>query len=359
MSDSDEVLPIVVDNGSDSCKVGIAREDLPASVVPTVLARKASLVGQKALDRVADLELQCPINRGLITNWDDIESVWSFLFKDVLKADTSKHPVMMSEPLNNPASNREKTAQIMFEKFQVPAFYIANQAVLSLYHAGRVTGTVVDVGGGVTSVVPIFEGFSIGEAAVKMDLAGSDVTEYLIKLLADKGTNLTSPANKLTANQIKEKLCFVAQQQQATSAPPSTFELPDKRTITLETERHACAEVLFNPGLLGRGDLRGLHTAIQGAISACDMNTRKPLYTNVLLSGGTSLLEGLNTRLQGELSALAPQNLQAKVQARRDRHLAAWIGGSVYATLPTFRQMQITKREYEETGPSIIQRKCP
>ncbi|XP_013077417.2 uncharacterized protein LOC106063566 [Biomphalaria glabrata] len=362
MSGGDEPVPaIVVDNGSDSCKVGLAREDLPASVFPSTVARdanKVSFVGQKAIDRISDLELHYPIKRGLITNWDDMEVLWAYMFKDVLSVDPSKHPVLMSEALNNSSFNREKTAQILFEKFQIPSLFMTNQAVLSLYHAGRVTGTIVDIGAGATSVVPIYEGFNIGEASVKVDLAGSDITEYLIRLLADKGHNLISPPNKLIAKKIKETLCLVSQKEQASSAP-STFELPDKTVITLDTERYKSTEILFDPELSGRGDIKGVHKLVNGAISSCDMNVRKPLYTNILLSGGTSLFEGLASRLQQELTSLSPQNPQAKVHARRDRHLAAWIGGSVFAALPTFQQLQITKKEYQEAGPSIIKRKWP
>ncbi|KAK0062931.1 actin gamma [Biomphalaria pfeifferi] len=399
MSGDEPVPAIVVDNGSDSCKVGLAREDLPASVFPSTVARdanKVSFVGQKAIDRISDLELHYPIKRGLITNWDDMEVLWAFMFKDALSVDPSKHPVLMSEALNNSSFNREKTAQILFEKFQIPSLFMTNQAVLSLYHAGRVTGTIVDIGAGATSVVPIYEGFNIGEASVKVDLAGSDITEYLIRLLKDKGHNLTSPPNKLIAKKIKETLCLVSQKEQVSSAP-STFELPDKNVIILDTERYKSTEILFDPELSGRGDIKGVHKLakdtphphlstlltyksteilfdpelsgrgdikgvhklVNGAISSCDMNVRKPLYTNILLSGGTSLFEGLANRLQHELTSLNPQNPQAKVHARRDRHLAAWIGGSVFAALPTFQQLQITKKEYQEAGPSIIKRKWP
>ncbi|CAL1545021.1 unnamed protein product [Lymnaea stagnalis] len=369
---SDDIFPVVLDNGSDTCKAGLAREDEPTVIFPSVFSPvhfvissliysndKTRYVGQKALDKDATLPLKSPVQRGLITNWDDMEAVWDYVFKEALAIDPRTTPVMMTETHNNPRTNREKTAQILFETFQVPAFFMASQPVLSLYNSGRTTGAVVDIGEGVTTAVPIYEGFAIPEAVVKMDFAGYDVTEYLLTLLAGKGYNLTSPPDRRSVKRLKETSCSVAANQQALTQanPATTFELPDKRVITLEDERYRAPEILFQPRIVGRNDIKGIPNVIHDVISACDMNTRKGLYNNIILAGGSSMLDGIAARLQVELVSLCPQNAQIKINARRDRHLAAWIGGSIYATLPAFQQTSVTRQEYEERGAAAVHQK--
>lgn len=189
------------------------------------------------------LSLKYPIEHGIVTNWDDMEKIWHHTFYNELRVASEEHPVLLTEAPLNPKANREKMTQIMFETFNVPAAYIAIQAVLSLYASGRTTGIVLDSGDGVTHTVPIYEGFSLKHAVKRVDIAGRDLTEYMVKLLAERGYRFVSSAEKEIVRDVKERLGYVAydfekEMVNATKVEKG-YELPDGRMITVGSERWA------------------------------------------------------------------------------------------------------------------------
>ena len=359
---------IIIDNGTAACKAGFSGEEGPRSVFPTCVGypKDASgsekyLVGADAIAKRDIFKLNYPIKHGDIKNWDEIEKIWFHIFDKELHTAPEEHNVMLTEPSQNPKKDTEKMAQIMFETLNVPGLYIANQAKLSLYNAGLSTSIVVDTGDGATQIVPFLEGYMIPHAVYRLDFGGNDLTEYMIRLLEQTGMRFSTSEERDYVKAIKEKSCYVALdfEEELKSIEPFDYEYPDGTHAIIKEQRIRCTEALFNPILLGK-DFDGIAKTCYDSIQRSKYDIGKDLYNNIILSGGNSMFNGFKERLTKEIKDLAPESIKEEVHviASPERKFAVWIGGSILSQISTFESMWVTKTEYEESGATIVHKKC-
>ncbi|KAF2904528.1 hypothetical protein ILUMI_01649 [Ignelater luminosus] len=367
-----EATAVVIDNGSDTTKVGFAGEDdarciFPSQIghrFPAILTPECLYIGDEIQGKKKTFTLRYPIQHGVITNWDYMEKIWHYTFYNKLRVAPDEHPVLLTEATISSRASREKMTQIMFETFNTPAMYVSNQAVLSLYASGRTTGIVLECGHGTTHAVPIYKGYSIQHAICRLlDVTGSELTNYLKSILAERIYSFNVTDENRIVRDIKEKLCYVAldfEQEMLSAAGSSSLEssyqLPDGQIITIGNERFRCPEVLFQPSFLGL-KMSGIQQLTYDAIRKCDEEIHKDLYANIILSGGNTMFPGIINRMQKEMISLAPSTAEIHVFSSEKKY-SAWLGGSILASLSTFQQMLISKQEYDECGPRIVHTKC-
>jgi centractin len=304
-----------------------------------------------------------------------MESIWHYVYENELKTLPEEHPVLLTEPPLNPRANRDMAAQLMFEAFNVPALYMSIQAVLSLYASGRTTGVVLDSGDGVSHAVPVFEGFAIPNSIRRIDVAGRDVTEQMQLLLRKAGHVLHTSAEKEVVRMIKEKVCYVSldpkreekewmNNYHKSDAKAIDYTLPDGHkikaslieelnlklgdtpftdlrsffTVQIGQERYRAPEILFDPELIGL-EYPGVHQIVQDAITRTDLDLRKSLYLNIVLSGGSTLCKNFPDRHMREIKRLAVEDMKIRISAPAERKYTTWIGGSILAGLSTFRKV--------------------
>ncbi|ORC87302.1 actin 2 [Trypanosoma theileri] len=374
----DEEPAVILDNGSGNIKCGFAGEEVPRFVFPNIIATPKQrqgptpvYVGDDALAHThteRGLRYSHPMAHGIVSDWDAMARVWTHAY-DALRADPAAQAVLLTEAPHNPTQHREQMAAVLFEHFAVPALQVQIQAVLALYAAGRTDGLVLDSGDGVTHVVPIVEGHAVTPAVRRLELAGREVTEWMMELLSDELQRpFTTSADREVARMVKERLCYVAQsfeeelekaEAQETSTTAESFTLPDGETIKITRSRFCCPEILFTPAIAEK-PYESIQRTIVDSVEACPIDLRRRLLNNVVLSGGNTMFGGMQQRLENELKELVNKRAAEDVHvvAANERKFSVWIGAAILGSLTSFSSEWITKQEYEENGPSILHKRC-
>lgn len=263
----------------------------------------------------------------------------------------------MTEAPLNPRSNRDKIAEIMFETVRVPALYFSPPSVLSLYASGRTTGVVLDVGDTVTHAVPVYEGFALQHSVARCDIAGRDVTKELQLQLRRAGLSLTTTAEADLAKSMKEEVCFLTptmnNDDTVEKESKTQYQLPDGSTVTLASERYSAPNCLYDPSLIGSEEA-GVADVLVNSIMKSDIDLRPKLYSQIVLAGGTTLMPGFGDRLLYDIRARSPSHTRIRISAPPERLHSCYVGGSILASLSTFRNMWVSREEYEEHGSRIL-----
>ncbi|KAI8361161.1 actin-1 [Mortierella sp. GBAus27b] len=361
---------LVIDNGSGVSKAGFAGDDAPRSVFPTIVAypslednKKSYYVGDDAQSKRGILSVRNPMENGIVNNWDDMEKIWHHTFHNELRVNPEAHNVLLSEAPFNAQTNREKMITIMFEKFMTRGVYIVLEPCLVLHSSGRTTGLVLDAGDSITHAVPVFEGFALVHGMQRIGLAGRDLNSYLTQRLEARGYSFPPSIKGEVARAVKEALCYVSLDYESelraasgSSLFEKAFTLPDGKEIRIDVERFQVTEALFRPAIIDI-ESPGVHEAAYTAVMKSDMDVRRQLYGNILLSGGSTMFPGFEQRMKREITKRVAPSVEVRTIALPGRKYSAWIGGSILASLSLFNDVWITKAEYEEYGSKIIHRK--
>lgn len=418
MADKGHLPAVVLDAGTGYCKMGFAGNSEPSWIISsaictneqfgekktqasaaasgTALKSKKGIedldffIGDEAMANQKSYQLYYPVKHGQIENWDLMERYWEQCIFQYLRCEPEDHYFLLTEPPLNAPENREYTAEIMFETFNVPGLYIAVQAVLALAaswvkkapNERTLTGTVIDSGDGVTHIIPVAEGYVIGSSIKHIPLAGRDITNFVLQLLRDRAEPIPAEEALEVAKRIKEQHSYVcpdlAKEFRKYDLEPEkwfrqqTFINPVLKkpyTVDIGYERFLAPEVFFNPEIFSSDFLTPLPDLVDATIQSCPIDTRRGLYKNIVLSGGSTMYKDFGKRLQrdikrtvdmrikrsdelsgGRYKAVAPE---VNVVSHNMQRYAVWFGGSMLASTPEFYKVCHTKAQYDEYGPSI------
>jgi actin-like protein 6A len=374
-------------------------------------------VGQQLFVRRDNVDVLRPVEHGIINDFDAIEALWDYGFKQLLRIDPQTHPLLAVESSYNTDSAREQFVERAFESLGSPALFLAKDAVLSALSVGKTSALVLDIGGGHTAAVPVYDGYVLNSALQKTKVSGSSMDLAFGKIYeqgigfpsqhaaAFKSTKIlprftvkrkisgdskrtfeilnfphTSPSyydfmKNEVLRDIKESVARVSDEPFDTDAnaniPTLPYELPDGTMLQIGTPRFTVPETLFQPSpLLGispeddfdRYSFRGVHHLIQESISRTEHDLRRELYQNIVVTGGLSVLPGLSERLARELENLVHNSFKVRVfsaPSAAEKMYGPWIGGSILGSLGTFQQMWVSQAEYKEYGSRILQTRFP
>jgi len=376
---------VVVDNGTATVKGGFSSADSPQCKIPTLvghgrhkgamssLGLKDCYVGSQAQNLRGILSISHPIRAGVVQDWDDLETIWSHIINTELNTEASAQPLLITQHPLATVEDETKMAEILMEKLEVPAMFIANKSVMSLYGGGNMTGISVDSGHDTTYIVPSYQGNAIQDATLVLKIGGKQVTEHLMNLLMNgkysfpddnfllwrkkKKTKFTVSSRKEIIRELKEQYCQVTSTYtkawEDPAFPENSIRLPDGNMIVMGKESFVAPEIMFQPSLASKKSC-GLSQLIYYSVLKCEEKVRSELLSNITLSGGNTKFPGFEKRLYQELSSLFDEKTNIKVKALPNRELLGWVGGARLSNLSSFQRFWLTKADYQENGPVLM-----
>lgn len=376
---------VVVDNGTATVKGGFSSADTPQCKIPTLvghgrhkgamssLGLKDCYVGSQAQNLRGILSISHPIRAGVVQDWDDLETIWSHIINTELNTESSAQPLLITQHPLATTEDETKMAEILMEKLEVPAMFIANKSVMSLYGGGNMTGISVDSGHDTTYIVPSYQGNALQEATLVLKIGGKQVTEHLMNLLMNgkysfpddnfllwrkkKKTKFTVSSRKEIIRELKEQYCQVTSSYtkawEDPAFPENSIRLPDGNMIVMGKESFVAPEIMFQPSLASKKSC-GLSQLIYYSVLKCDEKIRSELLSNITLSGGNTKFPGFEKRLYQELSDLFDEKTNIKVKALPNRELLGWVGGARLSNLSSFQRFWLTAADYQEKGPVLM-----
>jgi len=400
----------VIDNGTGYTKIGYSGNSEPQFILPSAIAIRDGnpaitssrigggkipdldfFIGDEALSpAAANYFVKYPIRHGIVEDWDLMEKFWEQCIFKYLRAEPEDHYFLLTEPPLNTPENREYTAEIMFESFNVPGLYIAVQAVLALaaswpsreLNERSLTGLVIDSGDGVTHCIPVADGYVIGSCIKHIPVAGRDITYFIQQMLRERETTLPSEQSYEVAKSIKEQYCYVCPDIQREFLKYDTdgekwlkiyngINNITKKPFTVDVgyERFLGPEIFFHPEFVNEKYQTSISETIDGVIQQCPIDVRRGLYENIVLSGGSTMFKDFSRRLQRDIKRISdhrlaiseqlsggrlkPKPIDVQVISHKMQRYAVWFGGSMLASTAEFYQVAHTKQEYMEKGAMI------
>jgi centractin len=373
-------LPIIIDIGSGEIKAGFSGEESPKVVFKNYIGEpkykkvlsafnaedkeiNAQYIGEDCDKFMGIFKLRHPVKDGKFSNDQDILSIFNYIYSKLglNTEEIEQHPLLVTEPLLNPYTNREKIANLLFENLGVQALFFASQPILSLFSTSNTSGTVLESGEGVTQSCVVCEGYSLPNSYERYDYGGADVTEYLKILLKKKGYQFYNSTEFRLVNEIKENSCFcisnkninINDARKGLNKNPLNYYLPDGTTVSIGEERLLAPEILFNLDKIGKEYL-SLTDIVMSSINKVDIELRQKSYENILLSGGNTAIKGLLEKLTSDIKDKAYKNLKINLKTTPKPEYCCWMGGNMISTLEIFKRMWVSKSDWSEKGSKII-----
>lgn len=356
----------MVDAGSKLLKAGFAVPDqAPSMIIPTQMKRTLEDGPLTDSSLSEDITVD-PVVRGFIRDWDAMEDLLNHVLYTGLGWEMGNEgQILFTDPLSTPKAFREQLVQLMFETFNISGFYASEQAVLSLYAVGRISGCTVDIGHGKIDIAPVIEGAVQHIASRRFEIGGVDLTKLLAQELGK--SNPTVNLNITDVERLKEQYSCCAEDELAyekiqRSCQREQHTLPDGQVINIGRERYTVGEALFQPSILGL-EAHGIVEQLVRSISTVSSENHRQLLENTVLCGGTASMGGFEDRFQKEASlcssAIRPSLVKPPEYMPENLTMySAWVGGAILAKVVFPQNQHITKGDYDETGPSIVHRKC-